>query len=147
MQNVHAILEKKNGIPVACISADATVVDAARMMNTRRIGSVVVTSGEKVVGIFTERDILNRVVAENRVPIETTVREVMTSPVACCREDTSLAECRRVMRTQRIRHLPVVENDRLIGMVSIGDVLQTEVAEQTETIRHLHEYLYGEGAR
>jgi CBS domain-containing protein len=112
-------------------------------MNEHRIGALVVTEGEHVVGIFTERDILNRVVAQERSPGETRVRDVMTSPVAVCSPDTTTAECRRVMRDRRIRHLPVVDNERLVGMVSIGEITADNEAEQSETIRYLYEYMYG----
>jgi CBS domain-containing protein len=143
MPNVRTILEKK-GRDVVKVACDLNVVQAAKKMNERRIGAVVVTRGEKVVGIFTERDILNRVVAEQRDPAQTLVEDVMSSPVACCSPDTKLAECRAVMRTKRIRHLPVVQDERLMGIISIGDILAVEEAEQQETIRYLHEYLYGQ---
>jgi CBS domain-containing protein len=97
-----------------------------------------------VVGIFTERDILNRVVAAGRDPGRTLVREVMSTPVACCAPETTQEECRTVMRTQRIRHLPVVQGERLVGIISVGDVLAAVEAKQGETIRYLFEYMYGE---
>ncbi len=142
MNTVQRILNKKSG-DVATIEAGSTVLDAARLMNERRIGALVVTSGEKVVGIFTERDILNRVVAAERPPAQTSVKEVMSAPVAVCRRETTEAECRTVMRGNRIRHLPVVEDDRLVGIISIGDIIEEESAEKDETISWLHEYLYG----
>ncbi len=112
-------------------------------MNERRIGGLVVTSGDRVIGIFTERDVLIRVVAAGRPPGETLVESVMTTPMACCRRDTPLAECRAVMTNKRIRHLPVVEEGKLYGIISAGDILAGEVADQRETIEYLHEYLYG----
>lgn len=144
MFKVQHILERKSDKPVACIGANASVLDASRVMNERHIGALVVTEGERVTGIFTERDILNRVVAAQRAPDRTAVREVMTAPVACCTRATTLAECRSVMRSKRIRHLPVVEEDRLFGIISIGDILEDEHEEQKETIRYLFDYLYGE---
>ncbi len=143
MRTVQHILDKKSG-EVASIEADATVLEAAHRMNQRRIGAVVVTHGEMVIGIFTERDILNRVVAASRPPAETRVRDVMTTPVACCRRDTTVDECRSVMRTRRIRHLPVVEEERLVGIVSIGDLNEDDNAVKDETIYWLKEYLKGE---
>jgi CBS domain-containing protein len=142
MQTVQNILDKK-GTHVVRIGSDANVRDAAHLMNENRIGGLVVTDGDKVVGIFTERDILCRVVAVQRDPAATLVREVMSSPVACCTPQTTKAECRSVMRHRRIRHLPVVDHDTLVGIISIGDILEDAVAEQGETIRYLHEYLYG----
>ncbi len=142
MLDVQALLEKK-GTDVATVDREATVLEAAKLMNDRRIGAVVVTAGEHAVGIFTERDILNRVVASGRQPGETCVGEVMTSPMACCRRNTPMEECKAVMTAQRIRHLPVVEEGKLFGLVSSGDILASEVADQQATIEYLHEYLYG----
>jgi CBS domain-containing protein len=112
-------------------------------MNTHRIGSLVVTDGDRAVGIFTERDILQRVVGADRQPADTVVKDVMTTPMACCRRDTKLAECRAIMTTKRIRHLPVVEDGKLLGIISAGDLLAHEVADQQSTIEYLHDYLYG----
>ena len=141
MPTAQSILDKKTG-DVAIIKEDATVMEAAKIMSDRRIGSLVVGRREKVVGIFTERDVLNRVVARHLDPWETIVKDVMTTPVACCQPTTKLAECRRVMTEKRIRHLPVVEENKLLGMISSGDILALEFGEQKETIEYLHEYLY-----
>ncbi len=142
MPTVEAILERK-GRQVHSISHDATVLEAARRMNEHRIGALVVVREGKVVGIFTERDVLNRVVAAQRDPATTRVDEVMSSPVACCSPQTTRAECRHVMRERRIRHLPVVDDDgKLVGIISIGDINADEGAEQQQTIRYLYEYMY-----
>lgn len=142
MPTVRDILSRK-GNTVHTITADATVLDAARAMNERHVGALVVTRAEKVVGIFTERDVLNRVVAQERDPAETLVRDVMTAPIAVCTPQTTRAECRAVMKNRRIRHLPVIEDERLCGIVSIGDILEVEGAEQAETIQYLYEYMHG----
>lgn len=142
MPNAQSILDRK-GTDVATIDRAASVLDAARLMNQRRIGALVVTSGDNVVGIFTERDILNRVVAAEKAPADTQVSDVMSSPMACCHRETPLSECRSIMTTKRIRHLPVVEEGKLYGLISSGDLLATEVAHQQTTIEYLHEYLYG----
>ncbi len=131
---------------VIIIGEDATVMEAAKIMSDQRIGSLVVGRREKVVGIFTERDVLNRVVARHLDPLETIVKDVMTTPVAFCQPTTKLAECRSVMTEKRIRHLPVVKENRLLGMISSGDILALEFGEQQHTIEFLHEYLY-EGTR
>ena len=91
-------------------------------------------------------ELLNRVVARHLDPLETIVKDVMTTPVACCQPTTKLAECRSVMTEKRIRHLPVVKENRLLGMISSGDILALEHREQKRTIEYLHEYLY-EGTR
>ena len=142
MPNAQSILHKK-GIDVATVDRKNTVLDAAKTMNQRRIGAVVVTDGDRVVGIFTERDILNRIVAAGKDAKTTRIEEVMTSPMACCRRDTRLTECRTVMTQKRIRHLPVVEDGKLYGIISAGDIVAGEVADQQATIEYLHEYLYG----
>lgn len=142
MPTAQTILDRK-GSDVATIDGKASVLDAATVMNDRRIGAVVVTLGDHAVGIFTERDILCRIVAADKHPRETHVDEVMTSPMACCRRATSLAECRAIMTNKRIRHLPVVEEDKLFGLVSSGDILASEVMDQQTTIEYLHQYLYG----
>ncbi len=143
MQSVRSILDRK-GLEVFAVAEGATVLDAARVMNERRVGALVVTQGEHVVGIFTERDVLNRVVAARRDPGETRVGDVMTTPVAVCGPETSRDECRAVMREKRIRHLPVVDDDRLVGIISIGDILLNGEAESEETIRYLYEYMHGD---
>jgi CBS domain-containing protein len=139
---VQSILGRKGG-QVVSIGAGETVLAAASLMNERAIGGLVVTDGERVVGIFTERDILRRVVAQRKDPAATLVRDVMTAPVACCRPDTSLAECRSVMTEKRIRHLPVVERERLCGIVTIGDLMAQEVGEHQATIEYLQSYIFG----
>ena len=142
MVTVGDVLQRKPGV-VHRIDADATVLEAARTMNDHRIGGLVVTRGEEVIGIFTERDVLTRIVAAQRDPASTTVKDVMTSPVACCQTSTTLDECRSVMTQKRIRHIPVVDNNQLVGMMSIGDILAKRNADQQDTIRYLQDYLYG----
>jgi CBS domain-containing protein len=138
----QSILDKK-GSEVATVRSDQTVLEAARFMNDRRIGALVVLDGDRVVGIFTERDILTRVVAGGQPPDKTPVRAVMTTPMACCRRETKLSECKSIMTQKRIRHLPVVEEGKLYGMISSGDIMASEVSDQQATIEYLHEYLYG----
>lgn len=142
MPTARMILDRK-GSDVATVERSDSVLDAARLMNARRIGALVVAEGDRVVGIFTERDILCRVVAEERPPAETKVGDVMTSPMACCHRDTKLSECKAVMTSKRIRHLPVVEEGKLFGMISSGDILANDAADQQATIEYLNEYLHG----
>ena len=140
MTTVQDILSHK-GHHVHSTAADTTALDAARLMNQHRIGALVVTRGEKMAGIFTERDLLSRVVVAQRDPAAVRVHEIMTTPVACCTPQTTRDECRTVMRTKRLRHLPVVEGDRVIGMISIGDLYEAAAAAQEATIQYLHDYL------
>jgi CBS domain-containing protein len=140
---VQEILTHK-GHQIIFVSPNDTVLEAAQRMNAARIGAVVVFEpNHGVVGIFTERDVLRRVVGEGKPPASTLVREVMTSPVTCCHLTTSLTECKDVMTKKRLRHLPVIEEGELFGMVSSGDIFAHEVALQQSTIEYLHEYLHG----
>lgn len=140
MSKIHDILRRK-GTEVVTVSATASVLDAARVMNENHIGALVVTEGEHIVGIVTERDVMNRVVTAQRDPGETVVGEVMTTPIAVCSPETSAAECRKTMRNRRIRHLPVVVDDHLVGMISIGDIIEDNNHEQEQTIRYLYDYM------
>ncbi len=142
MPDVKRILDQKADNSVATVACNATVFDAASLMNERRIGSVVVLEAEKVVGILTERDVLTRVVTQQKKPEETLVREVMTSPVAVASLSTTSDEVRVVMRDRRIRHIPIVEEGKLVGLISIGDLNYAKSQEQEDTIRYLEQYIY-----
>ena len=120
-----------------------SALTAATLMNERGIGGLVVLDAGRVAGMFTERDILRRVVAMRRDPATTPVSEVMTSPVAFCRRETTLNECRAVMTEKRIRHLPVVDEKGVCGIVTIGDLMAHEVTDQEATIQYLNEYIFG----
>jgi CBS domain-containing protein len=138
---VQDVLNRK-GYHVISISPDETVLDAAQRMSEARIGSVVVFEPDRgVLGIFTERDILCRVVGENRPPATTHVSDVMTTPVTCCKPDTTLQECKEVMSGKRLRHLPVVDGESLVGIISTGDLMAQEVELQQSALEHLHAYL------
>lgn len=134
-------LLKRKGHELASLGPDATALDAAQLMNERHIGSVVVLDDERVVGIFTERDVLRRIVAEGRDASETPLREVMTSPVACAAPHTPLDELRAVMREKHIRHVPVISDDRPLGMVSIGDLNTAEIDGHARTIEYLEQFM------
>jgi CBS domain-containing protein len=140
MRTVSVILEKKPG-QVATITPDATAQEAAQRMNELRIGSLVVSNGLEVLGIVTERDILRRLVAAEREPGKTHVRQIMTEKIAFCHPSTTLDECKAVMTDLRIRHLPVLDEGRLVGMVTIGDLLAQEIAAHQHTIEYLNAYM------
>jgi CBS domain-containing protein len=143
MRYARDILAKK-GHQVASAYTDQTVLDAAKLMNDRRIGCLVVTRGETVVGIFSERDILTRVVAEQRDPATTKVGEVMTTPCVVVTPDTELEQCQAIMSEKRIRHLPVVDEGRLVGIISSGDIMASQKVELEAAVQMLHEYIYGD---
>jgi len=133
------------GSRVATIHPEATVYEAALRMNEERIGSLVVLDQNQLVGLFTERDILQRVVAEQRDAAHTPVHEVMTTEVLCCQLHTTLEEARGVMKNRRIRHLPVLgDDDELLGMISIGDLNAYQTSTQEQTIYFLEQYIHGQ---
>lgn len=141
MDMVRDLLARK-GTDIVAVAPGATVLEAARLMNGRGTGSVLVLEGKKLIGIFTERDVLRRVVAEQRDPSTTAVREVMTTSLITCKPETPVEECAGVMTQRRIRHLPVLGPDGLCGLVTSGDVLAFQFAEQEATLKHLSNYFY-----
>jgi CBS domain-containing protein len=143
MAVVRDILSVK-GTHIERIAPSATTFEAAVRMNEKKIGALLVLAEERLIGIVTERDILQRVVAQSRDAGETSVEEIMTTEIACCQSDTTVEEARGVMKNRRIRHLPVVDgDDRLLGMISIGDLNAYQATEHEHTIHLLHEYIYG----
>ena len=144
MTTVQEILRNK-GTDVVSIDASESVQAAARLMNERKIGGLVVTAEGTMVGIVTERDVMRRVVAEPRDSAATTVGEIMTSPVATCRPDTPLKECIGVMTRDRVRHLPVVDHEGVCGIITQGDILAFQLTEHEATIRYLSAHSWDVG--
>lgn len=143
MAQVRELLQRK-GPKVWTIGKEATVLQAALLMNEHKIGALVIIDQGQIGGMFTERDVLHRIVAQQRDPARTTVADVMSAEVICCSPDTSVDEARGAMRDRRIRHLPVVgEDGELMGLISIGDLNAFQAAAQEQTIFLLSEYLYG----
>jgi CBS domain-containing protein len=143
MSSVRDILVKK-GSGVLTTGKDSTVLEAAILMNEHKVGALVVLEAGRIAGMFTERDVLRRVVSERRDPATVTVGDVMTKEVICCTPETTIDEARGAMKNRRIRHLPVCDGDGgLKGLVSIGDLNAYENSSQEQTIHLLHEYLYG----
>jgi len=143
MATVYDILAVK-GPHVLSIGPDASVLDAAILMNEHKVGSLLVMDAGRLVGIITERDMLMRVLGKRRDPADVKVCDVMTTEVACCRPDTAVDEARGVMKNRRIRHLPVLDGDgRLLGVVSIGDLNAHLARDQEVTIHILNEYIQG----
>jgi len=138
---VQSILAKK-GSDIISVAPGETVVKAAQLMSERGIGGLVVTEGKRLAGIFTERDILRRVVAQRRDPTTTKVADVMTTPVTACGPDTPIDDCAAMMTAKRIRHLPVVGDTGLVGVITIGDVLAYQVSEQQATIDYMHHFMF-----
>ena len=144
MPTVNDILTAK-GSRVHQISDAASVLEATHLMNQEHIGAVIAQGADgSISGIFTERDVLTRVVADQRDPQSTTIADVMTADVICCNPGTDIESVRTIMKTRRIRHLPVVDDDgRLKGLVSIGDINAYLAHEDAVAVQHLHDYIYG----
>jgi len=143
MAEVRKILSRK-GSEVFSVEPDVTVHDAADTMNRHQIGALVVLENARVVGMFTERDVLRRVITERRDPATTTVGDVMTREVVCCKVATPIDQARSVLMTKRIRHLPILDDDeQLLGLISIGDLNAWQLDGQEAEIHNLQEYIYG----
>lgn len=143
MKLVKHLLDAK-GRHVVSIASDASVFDAIKLMADKAIGSLVVLdAGDKLIGIVTERDYARKVIIKGRSSRETQVADIMTTNVLTATSDHTVNACMEVMTEKRIRHLPVVEDDRVIAMVSIGDLVQAIIADQQEEIQHLEHYISG----
>lgn len=139
---VGMILDRK-GREIWSIAPDATVYEAIEQMAERRIGALPVVAGDLLLGIVSERDYARRVILEGRSSKEALVEEIMTAPVVTVEEPSSIEDAMRIMTENRIRHLPVVRGRRLVGMVSIGDLVSWQINAQKETINRLEQYISG----
>ena len=145
MCTANELLARK-GFSVFVVPAQATVREAVDRMNQLKVGAVGVTDDGDghLSGMFTERDVLRRVVGENRDPAATRVADVMTEEVVCCGPDTELDEISAIMRNRRIRHVPICDGDGdVLGMISMGDVNAVHASTQEAQITYLNDYLYG----
>ncbi|MEP6513033.1 MAG: CBS domain-containing protein [Parafilimonas sp.] len=140
MSKVKDILSRK-GRSIASIEPNAAVIDALRMMAAKNIGSVVVMEGEKFLGIMTERDYSRKVILKGRSSTDTAVSEIMTSELPSVSENDSVEYCMQLMSSKNLRYLPVMEKDKLTGIISINDVVTETIIIQEETISHLHSYI------
>ena len=134
-------LVKNSARDLYTISADNTVYAAVRYMTERNIGAATVVDGPRVVGLFSERDLMKRVVAEGRDPFTVLVRDVMTTDLTIASPDESYEEGLRKMQVAKCRHLPILEDNHFIGLISLRDLLQVEVEEKAEEIRMLNTYI------
>jgi CBS domain-containing protein len=125
------------------IDASATVFDAIKKIVEHNVGSILVTDGEDVVGIMTERDYLRKIAIFGRTSHDTLVREIMSSPLIYVTPETTIEEAMAIMTDRRIRHLPVVVEEKITGIVSIGDVVKFQSREQSFQIKYLTEYISG----
>jgi CBS domain-containing protein len=142
MATVRQILDAK-GHDVATIGPDDTVFVAVKKMADENIGSLVVMDNEKIAGIITERHYARNVVLKGKTSPNTLVKDIMSTRVICAWPDQSVEECMAVMTDKAVRHLPVLENKRLVGMVSIGDLVKSIISDQKFTIEQLERYIGG----
>ena len=143
MPQIRDVLAVK-GTRIHSISPEATVLQATQLMTEHHIGSLIVMDGGKVAGIFTERDVLRRVVVNEAAPAQVKVRDVMTARVIYCTPDTDIEDASRILKDARIRHLPVLDGDgKLIGIISIGDLNAFYASNQQQQLCFLQDYIYG----
>jgi CBS domain-containing protein len=142
MHTVKQLLDSKRG-SVVTITPDASVFNALELMAERDIGAVVVVHDGQVVGILSERDYARKVILHNKSSREITVDEIMTDRVLYVGLTHTVEECMTLMTDKRIRHLPVMDRDNLVGVLSIGDLVKATITEQDFTIRQLESYIMG----
>ncbi len=143
MFSIRTVLKKKENPAIEAIGPDSTVLDAIRKMAECRIGALLVMDADQVVGIVSERDYARKVVLAGRRSADTRVREIMSSDVITATADMTAREGLEVMTERLIRHLPVYDDGELVGVVSIGDLVKTVIAEQDALIEQLEAYVSG----
>jgi CBS domain-containing protein len=145
MTTVKHVLDRK-GRGVSSIRPDASVFDAIKTMAEKNIGSLVVLEDEKLVGIITERIYAREIALKGRTSSQTLVRDIMSTNVICVRPEQSVEECMAVMTAKTVRHLPVLEHGRIVGIVSIGDMVNSIIRDQEFIIDQLEHYIQGHKA-
>ena len=141
MKTVKQLLQGKSK-PLCTISPDAHVFDALKIMADRDIGALLVVEDDKLVGILSERDYARKMILHGKSSLDTPVRQIMTERVICVQPRNTVEECMALMTDKRFRHLPVIEDDRLIGVVSIGDLVKETISEQQFMIQQLESYIH-----
>ncbi len=139
---ISEILNEK-GTNVWSINPEATVFDAIQLMSDKNIGALLVTDGERLVGIITERDYTRKVALKGKSSKQTAVKEIISGQVIQVTPEHTVEDCMRLMTTHKVRHLPVVENGRIAGVISIGDLVNWTISAQTSTIHQLQTYIAG----
>jgi len=141
MTTVRQLLDRK-GRAVFSVEPQAPVLEAIRSMAEHHVGALLVMQGETLRGIVSERDYARKVILRGRSSADTPVHDIMSAPVITVSPDTSVQTCMQLMTDQRVRHLPVTEGGRVVGMVSIGDLVKAVIAEQQQHIEQLENYIH-----
>lgn len=141
MKTVKQLLSGK-GSQIYSIYPDARVIEALQLMAQKDVGALVVLEGGRLVGILSERDYARKVILHGKSSADVLVREIMTAEVVTVDPSRTVEECMALVTQRRVRHLPVLENDQLVGVVSIGDLVKETIAEQGETIKQLESYIH-----
>jgi CBS domain-containing protein len=141
MTTVRQLLDRKDRA-VFSVGPEAPVLEAIRAMADHHVGALLVMTGEVLAGIVSERDYARKVILRGRSSSDTPVRDIMTSPVLTVSPETSVEQCMQLVTDKRVRHLPVVEAGRVVGMVSIGDLVKAVIAEQQQQIEQLESYIH-----
>ena len=144
MKSVAQVLKSKPGQSVESVAPSTSVFDAVKRMAEKNIGALLVLEDQKIAGIVTERDYARKIVLMGRSSKETPVRDIMTFPVMYVRPDQTNEECMALMTDNRVRHLPVVDQGKLIGLISIGDLVKDIISEQKFIIEQLEHYITGD---
>ncbi len=141
MKTIRQLLEGKTK-DLCKIGPDDRVLDAVKLMAEKDIGALLVVKGDKLLGILSERDYARKVILQGKSSHDTPVSDIMTVRVICVQPANTVEECMAIMTDKRVRHLPVIENERLIGMLSIGDLVKETIAEQQFMIKQLETYIH-----
>lgn len=145
MTTVRDILKSKGG-EVLHVGPDASVQEALKVMAEHNVGALVVLDNGHLAGIISERDYARKIVLKGKTSLATPVSDIMSTRVVCARTDQSVEECMAIMTAKAIRHLPVLEHKKVIGVISIGDLVKAIIADQSFTIDQLAQYIQGAGA-
>jgi CBS domain-containing protein len=141
MTTVRHLLDRKDRA-VFSVGPEAPVLEAIRAMAEHHVGALLVMKGDVLAGIVSERDYARKVILRGRSSSDTPVRDIMTFPVLTVSPDTSVEQCMQLVTDKRVRHLPVIDAGRVIGMVSIGDLVKAVIAEQQQQIQQLESYIH-----
>lgn len=141
MKSIRQLLESKVH-KVLSVTPETSVLDALKLMADKEIGAVVVLDGERLAGIFSERDYARKIVLHGKASKDTPVREIMTEKLVCVSPEQTVEECMGIMTERRIRHLPVLDHKKVIGVISIGDVVKEMLSEKEFVIKQLESYIH-----